>query len=87
MDLRRDSLTPIAFQMPGMRTRERFFECIFTQDGNDYRFHVRAWSATEAEAHIRTSLHDNGVRDPGTLVVRDRKGSELLRSEYALQPS
>jgi hypothetical protein len=73
--------------MPSMGTRERFFECIFTQDGNEYRFHVRAWSATEAEAHIRASLHDNGVREAGILVVRDRKGSELLRSPYVLQPT
>jgi len=87
MDLHRDSLNPTACQMPSMRTRERFFECVFAQDGNEYRFHVRAWSATEAEAHIRASLHDNGVRDAGILVVRDRKGSELLRTEYALQPS
>lgn len=69
-----------------MRARERFFECIFSQDGNEYRFHVRAWSAEEAEAHIRTSLHDNGVREPGTLLVRDGKGAELLRSGYELDP-
>lgn len=66
-----------------MRTREIFYECIFNPDGNEYRFHVRAGNARDAEAHIRTSLRDNGVRQPGTLLIRDRKGAELLRSGYA----
>jgi hypothetical protein len=66
-------------------SRESFFECIFNPDGNEYRFHVRAWNAREAEEHIRASLRDNGVREPGTLLIRNRKGSELLRSGYAYE--
>ncbi len=69
-----------------MATRESFFECIFSPDGNEYRFHVRAWNAREAEEHIKASLRDNGVREAGTLLIRDRKGAELLRSGYAFEP-
>jgi hypothetical protein len=73
------------FEGPTMATREAFFECIFSPDGNEYRFHVRAWNAKEAEETIKTSLRDNGVREAGTLLIRDRKGSELLRSGYAFE--
>jgi hypothetical protein len=66
-------------------SRESFFECIFNPDGNEYRFHVRAWNAKEAEEHIRASLRYNGVRDSGTLLVRDRKGAEILRTGYAYE--
>ena len=66
-----------------MATRESFFECIFNPDGNEYRFHVRAWNAHEAEESIKASLRDNGVRENGALLIRDRKGAELLRSTYA----
>jgi hypothetical protein len=66
-----------------MATRESFFECIFNPDGNEYRFHVRAWTAREAEEHIKASLRGNGVRENGSLLIRDRKGAELLRSRYA----
>jgi len=48
---------------------------------------VRAWNAKEAEEHIRASLRDNGVRDSGTLLIRDRKGAEILRSGYAYEPA
>jgi hypothetical protein len=70
-----------------MASRESVFECIFNPDGNEYRFHVRAWNAKEAEEHIRASLRDNGVRDSGTLLIRDRKGAEILRSGYAYEPA
>jgi len=68
-----------------MASRESFFECIFNPDGNEYRFHVRAWNAREAEEHIKASLRENGVRDSGTLLIRDRKGAEVLRSGYAFE--
>ena len=67
-------------------SREKFFECVFAPDRNEYRFHVRAWSAEQAEEHFRASLRDNGVRDPGTLLIRNRKGVEVLRSGYAFEP-
>jgi hypothetical protein len=70
-----------------MRSRESFYECIFNPDGNEYRFHVRAGNARDAEKHIRNSLRGNGVRERGTLLIRDRKGAELLRSGYAFDAS
>jgi hypothetical protein len=86
MEFRRDAVKGARHSgRPAMATREKFFECIFSPDGNEYRFHVRAWNAKEAEESIRTSLHDNGVREAGTLLIRDRKGSELLRSGYAFE--
>ena len=68
-----------------MASREQFFECIFSPDGNEYRFHVRAWNAQEAEEQIKNSLRDNGVRENGTLLIRDPKGTEILRSGYAFE--
>ncbi len=68
-----------------MRSRESFYECIFSPDGNEYRFHVRAGNARSAEEHIRNALRDNGVREAGSLLIRDRKGAELLRSGYAFE--
>ena len=59
---------------------ESFFDCLFVQDREEYRFHVRAWNAGEAEESFRISLHQNGVRGPGSLSIQDRKGVEVLRS-------
>jgi len=78
-------MAPPLSRQGSMASRERFFECIFNPDGNEYRFHVRAWNAAEAEAHIQSSLRDNGVRENGALVIRDRKGAEVLRSRYAFE--
>jgi hypothetical protein len=66
--------------------REKSFECVFARDRNEYRFHVRAWNAQEAEERLRASLRDNGVLEAGTLSILDRKGAEVLRSEYAVDP-
>jgi hypothetical protein len=69
-----------------MNPRESFYECIFNPDGNEYRFHVRAGNARAAEEHIQASLRDNGVVQAGTLLIRDRRGAELLRSRYPGDP-
>ncbi|HTP30076.1 MAG TPA: hypothetical protein VMK12_31020 [Anaeromyxobacteraceae bacterium] len=66
-----------------MPTRERFFECIFSSDRNEYRFHVRAWDAAEAEAHLRASLRANGLRELGAILVRDDHGTLLRKATYA----
>ena len=71
---------------PASSPREDIFECVFAPDRNEYRFHVRAWSAEQAEAHFRASLRENGVREPGTLLIRNRKGVEVLRSGYVVEP-
>lgn len=70
-----------------MRARESFWECVFNPDGNEYRFHVRAWSAEEAEEHLRASLRENGVREAGAILVRDRRGVDVRRSGYAFDAS
>ena len=72
--------------IPDPGPREKFFECVFAPDRNEYRFHVRALSAGQAEEQFRASLRDNGVREPGTLLIRDRKGVEVLRSGYVVDP-
>jgi len=76
---------PSTAPIPDPGSREKFFECVFAPDRNEYRFHVRAWSAEQAEEHFRASLRDNGVREPGTLLIRNRKGVEVLRSGYAFE--
>jgi len=77
---------PSTAPIPDPGSREKFFECVFAPDRNEYRFHVRAWSAEQAEAHFRASLRENGVREPGTLLIRNRKGVEVLRSGYVVDP-
>ena len=69
-----------------MSPREKFFECVLTQEKLEYRFHVRAWNARDAEEEARASLRDGGIRAPGTLRIRDPKGVELLQSSYASAP-
>lgn len=69
-----------------MSTRERFFECVLNQDTDEYRLHVRAWNAKDAEAEARASLRSSGVPDRGTLHIRDPKGVELLRASFASAP-
>ncbi|HET8725424.1 MAG TPA: hypothetical protein VFM53_14600 [Anaeromyxobacteraceae bacterium] len=66
-----------------MRHRQRLFDCVFARDRNEYRFPVRAASAGEAGEHLRDSLAGNGVREAGTLLVRDRRGVVLLQADYA----
>jgi hypothetical protein len=65
-----------------MSSRERFFECVLSQDTDEYRLHVRAWNARDAEAEARVSLRSSGVPDQGTLHIRDPKGVELVRASY-----
>jgi hypothetical protein len=66
---------------------ESSYECLFAHDRDEYRFHVRAWNAGEAEESFRISLRQNGVRGPGTLSIRDRNGVEVLRSSRAIAHS
>ena len=69
-----------------MSSREKFFECVLSQEKDEYRFHVRAWSARDAEEEARASLRDGGVREPGTLRFRDSKCVELVQASYASAP-
>ncbi len=69
-----------------MAPRERFYECVLALDQNEYRFHVRAWTAEEACDHLGASLRENGLLDAGELVVLDGKGGELLRRSLEAGP-
>jgi hypothetical protein len=66
-----------------MSSRERFFECVLSQDTDEYRFHVRTWNAKDAEEEARASLRSSGVQDQGTLQIRDPKGVEIVHASYA----
>jgi hypothetical protein len=66
---------------------ESFFECLFVQDREEYRFHVRAWNAGEAEESFRISLRQSGVSGPGRLSIQDPKGAEVLQSRRDIAPS
>ncbi len=65
-----------------MASRRISFECVYEQGRNEYRFLLRAGSAHEAQERLRAVLRDDGVREPGVLVVRSRKGRPLTRSSY-----
>jgi len=70
-----------------MRNRETFYECTYTHDGSEYRFHVRAWSAAEAQDHFRAMLQEDGVREPGEVTIRaPGRATPVLRFGYALGP-
>ena len=62
--------------------REPFFECVFVSERNEYRFHFRAWTAAEAEYHLRRQLEESGVAADGELRVLDAKGRLLRTSPY-----
>lgn len=49
--------------------REAFFECSFTSAHDHRTAHVRAWTAEEAEDLFRDILLEDGVREPGSIVV------------------
>jgi hypothetical protein len=66
---------------------ESSFECLFVQDREEYRFHVRAWDAGEAEESFRISLRQSGVWGPGSLSIQDAKGTEVLRSSRPVVPN
>ncbi len=65
-----------------MTSREPFYECMFVSERNEYRFHVRAWTADEAEAHLRSALESSGLTAEGEPRVLDSKGRLLRRSAF-----
>jgi hypothetical protein len=66
-----------------MQRRERFFECIFAAEGEEYRSFIRAWNAKEALRHLHGELRDSHVQVAGQLRVLDNRGEVLLRCPYA----
>ncbi len=67
-----------------MSRREPFYECVLISERNEYHFHVRAWTAEEAEAHFRALLHESGVIGDGTVCVLGLKGTVLRSSPFTL---
>ena len=56
--------------------REPFFKCVYSSERSEYSFHFRAWSAEEAEAHLRTELKTFAVNAAGEIrVLHLRDGS------------
>jgi hypothetical protein len=80
-------ITMIPERSPMQPHHESSFECLFVQDREEYRFHVRAWNAGEAEESFRISLRQSGVWGPGRLSIQDPKGTEVLRSSRAIARS
>ncbi len=50
-------------------TRESCFECSYVSDVDRRTALVRAWSAADAERAFRDVLAEEGVREPGDIVV------------------
>ena len=65
-----------------MITREPFFECVLVCDRNEYRFRFRAWTAEQAELHLREDLLEAGARERGEVRVYDGKGRLLRRAAF-----
>lgn len=66
-----------------MTERERFFECVFVCERNEYLFHFRAKTETEAEQHLQETLREHGVTSAGTVLVRNARGELVRRCDYA----
>jgi len=65
-----------------MAKREGFYECVYSSDRNEYRFHLRAWNEQEAETRLRDLLLSYDIRAAGTLLIRNAKGLVVRRSGY-----
>lgn len=68
--------------VPPMASRETFFECALVVDRNEYRFHMRAWSAAEAGELLHHELQEIGVHECGELRVLDARGGILYHCAY-----
>jgi len=62
--------------------RELFFECVFVSNQSEYHFHLRAWTAAEAELAFADGLRAGGITSRGKLMVLDREGRVVRRGRY-----
>jgi hypothetical protein len=60
-----------------MTSREPFYECVLISERNEYHFHLRAWTAEEAEAQFRAVLQEHGVAADGIVRVLGLNGAVL----------
>jgi len=64
-----------------VESRETFFECSSTVEGECRTGVVRAWNAEEARAAFREMLAVEGVTEPGAVIVRrPRRDAKRLRA-------
>jgi hypothetical protein len=66
-----------------MTERDRFFECVFVSEQNEYQFHFRAPSDAAAERHFQETLRGYGITASGTVLIRDAKGVLLRTATFA----
>jgi hypothetical protein len=62
--------------------REKSFACALVTGAVEKTVYVRAWNARMAGEVLLESLLASGIRDTGTIVVRDAKGREAWRAAY-----
>lgn len=55
-----------------MLRRERFYEYVFSRDGEESSVVVRAWSADEAAASVQHLFGAEGAAPPGRLIALRR---------------
>jgi len=52
-----------------MKSRERFYEYVFSRDGEESSVLVRAWNADEAATQARMALDAQGITATGRLIA------------------
>jgi hypothetical protein len=62
--------------------REKSFACALVTGAVEKTVYVRAWNARMAGEVLLESLLASGIRDTGTIVVRDAKGQDAWRGAY-----
>ena len=62
--------------------REPLFKCVFVSNHSKYHFHLRAWTAADAELAFADGLCAGGVTSKGELMVLDREGCVVRRGRY-----
>jgi hypothetical protein len=66
-----------------MRSRERFYEYVFSRDGEEAHVLVRAWNADEAATEARRTLDAQGITATGRLIARPPAWSAPQRRALA----
>lgn len=62
--------------------RETIFACALVTNAGERTVHVRAWNPRTAGEMLLEALLASGIRDRGTIVVRDAKGRDAWRAAY-----
>jgi hypothetical protein len=55
-----------------MESREKFYEYVYSRNGEEARFLVHAWNADEAATQARRALDEQGIAAVGRLTARSR---------------